>query len=242
MNRRPHSLALVLASMVPALTVVWTVDVVTPVLVGLAVFATLASALHLPRVPWPRVGALVVIALGTSVVSLLYAKSSGTVYLEWGFITVSDGSFRVALAAFARILAIGLPALLVFPAAEPHELIATTVVRKVFPQRAALAVLIAIRLVPVIAGDLEETRIARRSAGRTTSFSALIVTTLVIAIRRAIRMSEIAEVRGFSAPQRVWTSYRPFARADWTLLVIAVASGLGSLVITAVTGEWNSAI
>ena len=239
---RPHSLALVFASVIPALTVVWTVDVFTPVMVGLAVVVALVTATQSASIPWARIGFIVLAAVIMSLTSFLYARPDGAVYAEWGFVTISDGSFSVAIASFARILAIGIPAVIILTKVEPHEMIASTVVKRVIPQRAALATLIALRLAPVITADLAETRVARRAAGLSTRFGSLVVTTLVIAIRRAIRMSEIAEVRGFSQPDRVWTSYRPFARADWTLVAVALASGVFALVVTAVTGEWNSAI
>ena len=240
--RRPHSLALVFASAVPALTVVWTVDPLTPALIGIAVVAALVSVIPRPRIPWRRISIITVMAVFMSVTSFLYARESGTVYAEWGLVTISDGSFAVALAAFLRILAIGIPAVLVISEVEPHELIATTVVRRVVPQRAALAALIALRLAPVIMEDLEETRVARRASGLSTRFGSLVVTTLVIAIRRAIRMAEIAEVRGFSAPDRVWTTYRSFAAKDWAVVAVTLGSAGTTLLITAVSGAWNSAI
>lgn len=239
---RPHSLALVFASVIPALTVVWTVDYLTPVLIGIAVVTALLTVMPRPRIPWLQLGMIVLVAVAMSLTSFLYARPSGVVHAEWGLVTISDGSFDVALAAFARIIAIAVPAVLIIRFVEPHELVATTVVRRVIPQRAALAALIALRLAPVIVADLAETRIARRAAGLSTRFGSLVVTTLVIAIRRAIRMSEIAEVRGFSQPDRVWTSYRSFSSRDWALIAAVVFAGAGSLIITAATGEWNSAL
>ncbi|MFM6967890.1 MAG: energy-coupling factor transporter transmembrane component T family protein [Microbacteriaceae bacterium] len=241
-GRRPHSLALFLVSIVPAFTVIWSVDFLTPVLVGLPIVTTLMLVAPHVRLPWRNFGVLVVGALIISLASLFYARASGAVYLEWGFITISDGSFEVALSAFARLLAIGLPAIVVFPEIEAHELVATLVVRRVVPQRVALATLIALRLSPVIVADLAETRVARRAAGKSTRFGSLVVTTLVIAIRRAIRMSEIAEVRGFSAPNRVWVAYRKFSWRDWALVLGAFAIAVATLSITVLTGAWNSAI
>lgn len=242
MTRKPHSLALAIAALVPAVTVVWSVDALTPVVVGTAVFVALVVAIRVPTVTLGRLVGLVILAAGASIASLLYAQTSGVVYVDWGFVTISDGSFQVGLAAFARIVAIGLPTVAIFPVVDVHELVATTVVRRVVPQRVALASLIALRLVPVIAADLDETRIARRAAGRSHGIRSLVTTTLVIAIRRAIRMSEIAEVRGFSSANRVWTSYRPFGVRDWVLVSVAVLSGVFALVVTAAVGEWNSAI
>ena len=239
---RPHALALVIASIVPAFTVVWTVDPVTPLIVGLAIVALLWTWNSTLTVSLRALGLILASAFFISVTSLLYAKPSGVVYFEWAFAHISDGSSGVAVSSFLRILAIALPTAFIIRSILPHELIATTAVRKIVPGRIALATLIALRLVPVITADLAETRTARRAAGSTVSFSSLVVTTFVIAIRRAIRMSEIAEVRGFSKPDRVWLSYRPFSVRDWLLVTAAVSCGALSLAATGALGLWNSAI
>lgn len=238
----PHSLALVIATMVPTFTVVWTVDVLTPVLVGVPILVLLWMWIPDLTVPVKSLAVIGIGAFFVSLTSLLYAKPSGTVHFEWGMAHITDGSVVVAIASFLRILALALPAAFIVRIVRPHELIATTAVRRVVPGRIALATLIALRLVPVITDDLKETRTARRAAGLTTSFSSLIVTTFVIAIRRAIRMSEIAEVRGFSKPDRVWLSYRRFAARDWILVAAAAGTGLIALTIVSLTGMWNSAI
>lgn len=239
---RPHSLALVFASIVPAFTVVWTVDPVTPLIVGFSIVGLLWMWNSTLTVSTRTLGVILASAFFISVTSLLYAKPTGAIYFEWGFAHITDGSIGVALSSFLRILAIALPTALIVRSVLPHELIATTAVRKVVPGRIALATLIALRLVPVISSDLAETRTARRAAGSTVPFSSLVVTTFVIAIRRAIRMSEIAEVRGFSKRDRVWLSYRPFSMRDWLLAVAAVSCGAFSLALTGALGLWNSAI
>lgn len=238
----PHSLVFLAASAVPALTVVWSVDPLTPLVVGLAIVTLVSVISPTSRFPWGRIGIVALAAATMSVTSLLYARPRGDVYLEWGVITITDGSFDVAVAAFARILAIAIPAVLVFSLIEPHQLVATTVVRRIVPQRAALAALIALRLAPVIAADLRETRVARRANGFSTGFGSLVVTTLVVAIRRAIRLAEIAEVRGFSSPHRIWTSYQPLSTRDGILVGTSFAVGVLALVTTAAAGMWNSAI
>jgi energy-coupling factor transporter transmembrane protein EcfT len=112
----------------------------------------------------------------------------------------------------------------------------------VVPDRVALAVLIALRLVPVISSDLEETRQARRANGRTASPFAVALTTLVIAIRRAVRMSDVAEVRGFSRPDRIWSAYRPLRASDWALMTVSALIGVAAISIVIGLGLWNSAI
>lgn len=241
-THEPHSLVFLVASAVPALTVVWSVDPLTPVVVGLAIVTLVTAISPMRWFPWGRMGIVTIAAATMSLTSLLYARPRGQVYVQWGIITITDGSFELALAAFTRILAIGIPAILVFRLIEPHELVATTVVRRIVPQRAALAALIALRLAPVIAADIQETRTARRANGLSTTFGSLVLTTLVVAIRRAIRLSEIAEVRGFSSPHRIWTSYRPFSPRDWVLVGASLGIGVTALITTALGGMWNSAI
>lgn len=239
---QPHSLALVVASMIPAFTVVWTVDPLTPILVGVSTIALLWAWTPNRSVSFRALGVIFAGAFFISVTSLLYAKPAGVVYAAWGFAQITDGSVGVAIASFLRILALALPATIIVRAIRPHEMIATTVVRRVVPGRVALATLVALRLIPVIVADLSETRLARRAAGSRLPFSSLVVTTFVIAIRRAIRMSEIAEVRGFSKPGRVWVSYRRFSLRDWVLVTVSIGCGIGALVVTGVAGLWNSAI
>ena len=244
MNRGRHSVALLGASAVPAVVVVWTVDPLTPLLTLVplvaVVWAFAPDALVVPS--RLAVIALGIVVVSTGLASLLYATPRGTVHFELGWMTVSDGSFAVAIASMTRIIAIAVPAMLVARSISAHEFLATLAVKRVVPTRVALATLIALRLAPVIASDLDETRQARRANGRGQSPFAVALTTLVIAIRRAVRMSDVAETRGFSKPHRLWSSYRPMGFADWALVVLAVFVGIGALYITAVTGEWNSAI
>jgi energy-coupling factor transporter transmembrane protein EcfT len=244
MSRERHSVALLGASAVPALVVVWSIDPLTPWLTLVPLIAVMwgfaPNVLSIPT----RAGlaTLAVAIAATGIASVLYAAPHGRIFAEWGLITVSDGSFAVAGASMSRMLAIALPALLVSRGISAHELLATLAVKRVVPARVALATLIALRLIPVIASDLEETRQARRANGHGQSPFAIALTALVVAIRRAVRMSDVAESRGFSKQHRVWSSYNTMRFGDWTLVVLAVAIGVGALVITATTGNWNSAI
>ncbi len=244
MNRGRHSVALLGASAVPALVVVWTVDPFTPILTLVPLLAVMwafaPNALIYPsRIAYIALGIAIA---STGIASLLYAAPRGTIYFELGLMTVSDGSFAVAAASMTRIAAIALPAMFVASSISAHEFLATLAVKRVVPARFALATLIALRLIPVIASDLDETRQARRANGLSQSPFAVALTSLVIAIRRAVRMSDVAETRGFSKPHRLWSAYQPMRFLDWTLVAFAVAVGVGALYVTATTGEWNSAI
>jgi energy-coupling factor transporter transmembrane protein EcfT len=120
--------------------------------------------------------------------------------------------------------------------------LATCAVKRILPDRVALATLIALRLIPVISSDLDETRQARRANGRASTPFAVALTTLVIAIRRAVRMSDVAEIRGFSRSNRSWSVYRPLGIRDWILITGSVVIGVSSMILVAYLGVWNSAI
>jgi energy-coupling factor transport system permease protein len=182
-------------------------------------------------------------AVGTAgIASLLYGTHRGTEIFEWGLMHISDGSIATSSAAMLRILAIALPGLLVAGAISAHEVLATSAVKRILPDRVALATLIALRLIPVISSDLDETRQARRANGRAPTPFAVALTTLVIAIRRAVRMSDVAEIRGFSRSNRTWSVYRPLGIRDWILITGSVVIGVAAMIAVAYLGVWNSAI
>jgi energy-coupling factor transport system permease protein len=241
---RPHSVALIVASAVPALVVVWSVDPWTPILMGVPLILLLAS-LTTGVISRPSTTALTVLIITVATAgfaSLLYGIPGGVVYLDWGYMTVSDRSIEIAASAMLRIAVIALPAMLVGGAISAHEFLATCAVRRIVPDRVALATLIALRLGPVISSDLDETRQARRANGRSASLFAVALTTLVVAIRRAIRMSDVAEIRGFSRPNRTWSVYRRLEFIDWVVVIGSVVIGIAAMATVAYLGAWNSAI
>lgn len=216
----------------------------TPLLMGIPLIGLLAlfSADVIARPSRLALSVLSVTVVTAGLASLLYATPSGDMYLHLGYVHVSERSIEVAIAAMLRILVIALPALLIAPAVSAHEFLATCAVRRVLPDRVALATLIALRLVPVISSDLDETRQARRANGRPATPFAVALTTLVIAIRRSIRMSDVAEIRGFSRANRTWSVYRALRVRDWVLMSGAVFIGLSAMIVVAYVGAWNSAI
>jgi energy-coupling factor transport system permease protein len=242
--RRPHAVALIVASAVPALALVWSVDPWMPIFLGVPLLGFIA--LITPKViTVPSKTSLIVLtaAVGTAgIASLLYGTHRGAEIFHWGLMHISEGSIATSIAAMLRILAIALPALLVAGAISAHEVLATCAVKRILPDRVALATLIALRLIPVISSDLDETRQARRANGRASTPFAVALTTLVIAIRRAVRMSDVAEIRGFSRSNRSWSVYRPLGIRDWILITGSVVIGVSSMILVAYLGVWNSAI
>ena len=238
-----HSVALLIASIVPPLTVIWGLDPITPLIVG-SLSALLIVLFHARHIVAPATIAINSFVIGTVAIvaaSFLYAKPKGYMLFSWGWVTVTEGAITVAVSTLLRILAIAVPALLIAKSISIHQIMATLALRNVLPNRIALAILISLRLVSVIANDVSETLQAQRARGKAMPVLAVANVSLVIAIRRAVRMSVTAEVRGFTKPGRLWRSYRRFGFRDWLLAVLSVLGGIGAIVTTVSLGMWNLA-
>jgi energy-coupling factor transport system permease protein len=242
-TKTTHSVALLVASVVPALTVIWSLDPLTPLIIGF-ISVLLIVLFHARHIVLPSTIAINSFVIGTVaivVASFLYAKPKGYMLFSWGWVTITEGAISVSVSTLLRILAIAVPALLIAKSISIHQIMATLAVRNILPNRIALATLISLRLVPVIANDVSETIQAQRARGKAMPVLAVANVSLVIAIRRAVRMSVTAEVRGFTKPDRLWRSYRRFGFRDWLLTVLAILSGIFAIATTVSLGMWNLA-
>src|SRR5690606_42085459 len=52
----------------------------------------------------------------------LYGEASGATYFEWLFVHVTEGTVTLAIATVLRVLAIGLPAVVLFITIDPTDL------------------------------------------------------------------------------------------------------------------------
>src|SRR4051812_8582467 len=75
-----------------------------------------------PRRFWVRTAPLWVTAPLAGLTIAIYGRTSGAVYVEFLLARVSEGSLWLAAATALRVLAIGLPALVLFLTIDPTEL------------------------------------------------------------------------------------------------------------------------
>ncbi|WP_286279364.1 energy-coupling factor transporter transmembrane component T family protein [Naasia aerilata] len=233
------------ASTVLAVALVLTLDWVS---------ATVALVLELAVLPfagvpwhhlWRRTAAVWLGAPLTGLTILLYGRSSGTVYAEWALVRISDGSIELAIATVLRVLAIGLPAVVLFLTVDATELAdgLAQIVR--LPARFVLGALAGFRLLGLFAEDWRSLELARRARGvadrgRVRRFAGQAFALLVLAIRRGSTLATAMEARGFGAPgPRTWARASVLARGD--LLLIAGAALVAAAALTAATlsGHWN---
>ncbi|MEY4458177.1 MAG: hypothetical protein RIS25_770 [Actinomycetota bacterium] len=240
--RRAHPVVIVTVALMPAVVLLFTIDPVTPVMVGAVcsiVLWRVAPALPGAVRMRPLVGLVAVSALGAFVVNALYGVPGGDVYWHWGYQHITERSLTLATAQATRALAVGIPAVLLARSLQVSSLAAWLATARVVSPRFALATLIGIRLVPIIVSDVRETVIARGARGVRATPLSVSISVIVVAIRRAIRMSEIAEIRGFDSPERVWSSFEPLRFRDGLVLTATVLAVAISVVVTITSGMWD---
>lgn len=233
--------------------------------IGLALLVTIdwvsgavALALTLALVPFAGVPArslavrmlpLVVAAPLTAVTIALYGAPSGEVYGRFLLASVSEGSLQLAAAAALRVLAIGLPAVLLVATVDPTDLADGLIQTWRLPARFVLGALAAFRLVGLIVDDWRALVLARRARGvgdaggvigRMRFLASVAFALLVLALRRGGSLATAMEARGFGgdAPRTSARAAR-FGGAEWTLVAIGVTIAACALTASVAAGTFT---
>lgn len=191
------------------------------------------------RRTWPILVAAPVAGLSM----LLYGKAGGETYLQWSLVHVTSNSANLGLAAALRVLALGVPTVLLLTDVDPTDMAdgLAQVVR--LPARFVLGSLAGFRLAGAFREDWRNLQLARRARGLgdTGAFRrwlTMAFAMLVIALRRGSRLATAMEARAFGGPAaRSWARPSTVGRADAVLL--AASAALVTLAITA--SVWSGA-
>lgn len=242
---RVNPVAKLAAALLLGLCLVLTIDWVSAaVALALELAAVLALRIS-PRVFWRRTAVVWIAAPLTALTIALYGQSGGRVYVEFLLVRVSDGSFALALATGLRVLAIGLPAVVLFVGIDPTDLADGLAQRARLPERFVLGALAGFRLVGVFGDDWRTVALARRARGVADSGRIRRVigqgfALLVVAIRRASTLATAMEARGFgSATARTWARVSPWAAPEWAVAASGLAIGIIAIAASVVAGTWN---
>ncbi|WBU39067.1 energy-coupling factor transporter transmembrane component T family protein [Homoserinibacter sp. YIM 151385] len=136
---------------------------------------------------------------------LLYAEPGGRIHLSFWFATISDDSIALAIAVTLRVLALGIPTILLFSRLDATELAdALTQVWRM-PDRLVFGVLAGARMLGLFLDDWRSMELARRArgvgdAGRLRRAATMAFVLLVFAVRRGTKLATAMEARGFGAP------------------------------------------
>ncbi|GAA2025116.1 energy-coupling factor transporter transmembrane component T [Agromyces tropicus] len=179
----------------------------------------------LVRRTWP----ILIAAPIAGISMLLYGRPSGTVYWEFWLARITDGSIQLALAVTLRVLAIGLPAALLFLRVDPTDLADGLAQVWRLPARFVLGALAATRLVGLFVEDWRAMSLSRRARGigdhgAVRRAATMAFALLVLAIRRGSKLATAMEARGFGAEtERTWARPSQVGSADALLVLLAAA-------------------
>jgi energy-coupling factor transport system permease protein len=236
------------AAVVLALVLLASLDLVT------ATVALAAELLLMPlagldwRTFWRRTAALWIAAPLAGLTTVLYGEDSGRVLLQLGFISVTEGSVDFGLIIAVRVLAAGLPAVVLFATVDPTDLADGLAQVLRLPARFVLGGLAGLRLVGLFLDDWRALGLARRARGvadrgRLRRFANQAFALLVLSVRRGSKLATAMEARGFgSDAPRTWARTSPFGRREWALLAGSAALGAAAVTVSVSLGTWRSVL
>jgi energy-coupling factor transport system permease protein len=233
------------AAFLIAVALVVTID---PVSAGVALGLELAL-FPAVGVPWGRFWrrtALVWIAAPlTALTIVLYGSPSGTVHVRWLFVEISDGSLWGGLATLLRVLAIALPAVVLFATIDLTAFADGLVQVLHLPVRFVLGAFAVLRLAGLFLDDWRMLELARRARGvadhgRLRRLFGAAFALLVLSIRRGSSLATAMEARGFGGPvRRTWARASTFGVREWMLVVVGAAIGAAAIATSLLSGSWN---
>jgi energy-coupling factor transport system permease protein len=245
---RANPVAKLVAASVMAIALLATVDPVT---------ASAMLLMELAAVPWTGValsgvlrrGWIVLLAAAlTGSATLVFGVDSGSVLLGAGPLSVTTGSLASGLAVTVRILALGLPGVLLLATTDPTDLADALAQVLRLPHRFVLSALAAMRLAGVLSEQWQELGLARRARGlgddglrgRITTTAGQIFALLVVAIRAATVMATAMEARGFGVQRRrTWARPSRFGRPDAGVVLGGIVVAALATTLGVVTGSWQ---
>ena len=243
--QRINPVAKLAAAFLLAITLVLTLDWVSAS-VALALESILFAWAGVSwRQFWLRTLPAWIAAPVVSITITLYGRESGHSYFHWLLIDVTDGSIGLGIATGLRILAIGLPAIVLFVTIDPTDLADGLGQVWHLPARFVLGSLAALRLMGLFMDDwrsLERARRARGIAdrGRIRRFGSQAFSLLVLSIRRGSKLATAMEARAFGADiRRTWARESRFGAAEWVLVALGAAICAIAVTVSVVTGHWN---
>jgi energy-coupling factor transport system permease protein len=179
------------------------------------------------RRSWP----VLIAAAGIVItLSLFSADRSGTTLLHFGPFLITTSVLLNSLSLALRLLALSLPALLVFASTDPSDLARSLIQHAKVSPRFAIGSLAAFRLMTLFGTEWQTIHAARRARGLRRAFVSTAFALLVGAIRRGVRLAVAMDARGFdSGAARTLARPQRFGFAD--ALLIAASAALATLAL-----------
>jgi energy-coupling factor transport system permease protein len=211
---------------------------VTPLVLLAAELAVLpAAGIRRPAELLSRTWPLLLSAASVAWVNVAFGSGSGS------------GAWLSGLALAVRVVALALPGLMLALSTDPVRLADALTLHWRVPTRFAYGALAALRLVPLLAGELESIRLARRARGVDAGHDPLAAVRLaagtafallVGAVRRGSRLATAMDARGFdSGIARSNARGSRLRPADAGFVVAAVALSALAVALGVAAGSWH---
>jgi energy-coupling factor transport system permease protein len=161
---------------------------------------------------------------------------------------VTAGSATSGAAITLRILAIGLPGVVLVATTDPTDLADALAQLLLLPSRFVLSALAALRLFGVLAEEWRMLGLARRARGlgdagglgRLRLLGGQVFALLVLAIRRGTVLATAMEARGFGAGRRrTWARPSRFGPGDAALVLGGIALAAAATAAGLLAGTWQ---
>jgi energy-coupling factor transport system permease protein len=183
---------------------------------------------------------------------LLYGHDVGQTVLQLGPWNITEGEVGLAFTITLRILAVAIPAVVLFATTDPTDLADGLAQIWKLPARFVIGALAALRMLGLMRQDWRMLRLARRARGVADGggpWASLLrlgsqaMALLTIAVRRGSLLATAMEARAFDAPfQRTWARPAEFTARDSWFVLGAVAIATVSVMVAVITGVWNFVI
>lgn len=176
---------------------------------------------------------------------LLYAEPEGEVFFRFGFAAISEGSIALAVAVTLRVIALGLPTILLFARTDPTELGDALAQVAHLPSRFVLGALAGARMLGLFIDDWRTMSLARRARGvgdhgALRRFFSMAFVLLVFAVRRGTKLAMAMEARGFgSRIERTWSRPSRLHARDGAALLGGVAIMALAIAAAVATGVFR---
>lgn len=241
---RVNPVTLFAAAITYSIPMLLTIDIVSA-LVALGAVLVLFALLRIHPIrivkrAWP----LFVAAPISAISMLLYAKPGGESHFRFLLANITDNSISLAIAIGLRVLAIGLPTLVVLGNIDPTRLADGLAQTAKLPARFVLGALAGIRLFAVFGDDWAAMAQARRARGLGDSGAirracTMAFALLVLAIRRGGTLATAMEARGFGSNARTWARPATLGWRDAVVMGVAILVGVGALVTAILLGTYS---
>lgn len=198
---------------------------------------------------WVRTAPLWVAAPLAGLTTVLYGRDEGAVLWEWGFISITEGSLSLGAAIALRVLAIGVPGIVLFATTDLTDLADGLAQVVKLPARFVLGGLAGLRLVGLFIDDWRALSMARRARGvgdgggplgEARRLGSQAFALLVLSVRRGSKLATAMEAKGFGAEvTRTWARESSFGAREVALVVIGLAIPATAIVVAVVMGTWR---